>query len=353
LILKRNKTILTVIAILLIAVAMIHIMLYKPNIFNDLTGDVWEGVRTRIAFLLENPDDKSMAADSVNGSKRKSSDTAAVGQSLDISSGSDQDGQSSNVSGVDEYLINEHGKTVLERIAVPEGFQRVKLEEGSFGEYLRNLPLKPHGWEVHYYDGSVKPGKVYEAVIDMDIGNRDLMQCADSIIRLRAEYLYSRGLYDRISFNFTNGFKADYSSWMQGNRIKVKGNDVSWYRQEDASNDYKSFRSYLDTVITYAGTLSLSKEMKKVEIDDMRPGDVFIKGGSPGHCEIVLDMAENAETGEKLFILAQGYMPAQEMHIVKNPRNNTGNPWYSTDFGDELDTPEWSFTRDQLMRFED
>lgn len=344
--------IITAIAALVIAAAMIHIILYRPGVLNTLTSETWEDIRTKIACLLGDPDDKSMTTDNAVGNKRESSDAAAAGRNINISDNSDHDGQSGDAN-AGEYLINEDGKTVLERIAVPEGFQRVRLDEGSFGDFLRNLPLKPHGWKVHYYDGSVKPGKVYEAVIDMDIGNRDLQQCADSIIRLRAEYLYSRGLYDKISFNFTNGFKADYSSWMQGNRIKVMGNDVSWYRHGEASNDYDSFRSYLDTVFAYAGTLSLSKEMKKAEINDMQPGDVFIKGGSPGHCVIVLDMAENAETGEKIFILAQGYMPAQEMHIVKNPRNNAGNPWYTTDFGDELDTPEWNFTRDQLMRFED
>lgn len=342
----------TAIAALVIAAAMIRIMLYKPGVLNTLTSKAWEDIRAKIDGLLGNPEDKSMTTDNAYSNKRESTDAAAAGRSINISDNSDHDGQSGDANS-GEYLINEDGKTVLERIAVPEGFQRVRLDEGSFGDFLRNLPLKPHDWKVHYYDGSIKPGMVYEAVIDMDIGNRDLQQCADSIIRLRAEYLYSRGLYDKISFNFTNGFKADYSSWMQGNRIKVMGNDVSWYRHGEASNDYDSFRSYLDTVFAYAGTLSLSKEMKKAEINDMQPGDVFIKGGSPGHCVIVLDMAENAETGEKIFILAQGYMPAQEMHIVKNPRNNAGNPWYTTDFGDELDTPEWNFTRDQLMRFED
>jgi hypothetical protein len=44
-------------------------------------------------------------------------------------------------------------------------------------------------------------------------------------------------------------------------------------------------------------------------------------------------------------------MPAQEMHILKNLENGDGNPWYSINFGDRLNTPEWEFSRDQLMRF--
>lgn len=249
------------------------------------------------------------------------------------------------------YYINESGKTVQERIIVPDGFERVTVQEGSFGEYLRSLQLKPHGTNVLYYNGDVKPRKVHEAVLDIDVGKRDLQQCADSIIRLRAEYLYERGLYEKIHFNFTNGFNADFSTWMNGNGIKIVGNDVSWVRNTANSKDYASFRKYLDLVFAYAGTLSLSLEMESIEVDEMQPGDVFMYGSTPGHCEIVMDMAVNKQTGEKLFILAQGYMPAQDMHIVKNPSNNEGNPWYSLDFGESLVTPEWTFNKDQLMRF--
>ncbi len=252
-----------------------------------------------------------------------------------------------------DYLINEEGASVLERILVPEGFERVSIEENSFGEYLRNLPLKPHGAKVIYYDGRTKPLDVHAAVLDLDVGERDLQQCADSIIRLRAEYLYGKGLYDRIHFNFTNGFNADYSKWMDGHRIKVSGNNVQWVKQGTPGFDYISFRKYLDMVFAYSGTLSLSKEMKNITVEEMQPGDVFLKGALPGHCVIVLDMAENKKTQEVIFITAQGYMPAQEMHILKNPANEEGNPWYSLDFGDELITPEWTFTNDQLYRFEE
>lgn len=248
-------------------------------------------------------------------------------------------------------LINEKGETVRERILVPEGFERVAAAEGSFGDYLANLPLKPHGSKVTYYNGDIKPLDVHEAVIDVDVGSRDLQQCADSVIRLRAEYLYEKGLFDRIHFNFTNGFRADFSKWSQGYRIKVTGNKAQWVEQGSRGTDYASFRKYLDMVFSYAGTLSLSKEMKNIPVEEMQPGDIFLKGASPGHCVIVLDAAENEKTGEIVFIIAQGYMPAQEMHILRNPDNAQGNPWYSMNFGEQLVTPEWTFTRDQLFRF--
>lgn len=248
--------------------------------------------------------------------------------------------------------INPRGRTVLDRINPPAGFQRIEVEEGSFAAFLRTLPLKPHGSKVKYYDGRTKARDTYEAVVDIDVGDRDLQQCADAVIRLRAEYLYSRGEYGRIHFNFTNGFRADYATWMQGNRIVVEGNDAYWVKRAGYSEEYAGFREYLDMVFAYAGTLSLAQEMERVPLADMEIGDVFLKGELPGHCVIVVDMAENRTTGEKLFMVAQSYMPAQDIHILKNPQSESLSPWYPIAFGDELITPEWTFKKDQLMRFQ-
>ncbi len=252
----------------------------------------------------------------------------------------------------DKVIINSDGASIIELFSPPEGFERIYVEEGSFGAFLRNLPLKPYGSKVKYFDGRIKSNDVYEAVIDIDIGNRDLQQCADAVMRLCAEYLYDKKMYDKIHFNFVCGFKADYKTWMQGNRIVVKGNDAYWVKQTDYSDDYESFRQYLDMVFAYAGTESLEKEMKKINLEDMEIGDVFLKGSLPGHCVIVVDMAENNETGEKLFMIAQSYMPAQDIHILKNNNDSGLSPWYSMNFDKNLKTPEWEFTKDQLYRFE-
>jgi hypothetical protein len=91
-------------------------------------------------------------------------------------------------------------------------------------------------------------------------------------------------------------------------------------------------------------------------LEEMQIGDVFLKGATPGHCAIVVDMTENQATGEKLFMLAQSYMPAQDIHILKNPQNKGWSPWYSLNFGnlgEKLETPEWEFTANQLVRFEE
>ena len=80
-------------------------------------------------------------------------------------------------------------------------------------------------------------------------------------------------------------------------------------------------------------------------------GDVFIQGGSPGHAVLVVDVAEDPRTGRGVFLLVQSYMPAQEIHILKNPTDLNLSPWHETGFGETLRTPEWLFRRSDLKRF--
>ena len=92
------------------------------------------------------------------------------------------------------------------------------------------------------------------------------------------------------------------------------------------SDDYAAFRKYMNLVFAYAGTYSLEHELKPAPLADIAIGDVFIKGGFPGHAVLVADMVENPATGEKRFLLIQSYMPAQEMHVLKNPARPTARP---------------------------
>jgi len=247
-------------------------------------------------------------------------------------------------------IINEQGMTVVTRFNTPPGFIRIEPGNNSFAFYLRNLPLKPAGSKVHYYDGTIKGSDVYDAVIDMDIGDKNLQQCADAVIRLRAEYFYSLKEYEMISFSLTNGFKVDYTEWMKGKRVAVNGNKTSWIKSSEPSNTYKDFRNYLEFIFNYAGTLSLSKSLKPKDIKSISIGDVFILGGSPGHAVIVIDVAENKK-GEKIFLLAQSYMPAQDIHLLINPVNNTLSPWYELSETAFIETPEYTFNNDELKRW--
>lgn len=244
---------------------------------------------------------------------------------------------------------------VATRIPPPKGYVREACADDSFTAYLRNLPLLPKGSKVLLYNGKEKSNQsVAYAIVDMEIGNRDLQQCADAVMRLRAEYLWGQKRYGEIKFNFTSGFPAEYKKWAEGNRIKVNGNKVQWYASGKGTDyTYKTFRSYLDMVFMYAGTASLSKELRTVAYTSLRPGDIFIKGGSPGHAVIVIDVAVHPATKKKVFLLAQSYMPAQQIHILVNPVSHSLSPWYelTETNSSKLYTPEWVFEKKDLKRF--
>ncbi len=240
---------------------------------------------------------------------------------------------------------------LINQISVPSGYKRLQPTHQSFGYWLQFLPLKPEASSVFYHSGVEKPNKVHFRVIDLDTGKRDLQQCADAVMRLKAEYHYARGEYANIHFNYTSGHRVSFDDWRKGKKPIIKGNKVLFSSPTgNTNNTYKNFKRYMMQIFSYAGTASLSKELVSVPIAQMEIGDVFIQGGFPGHAVIVIDMAENAE-GEKIFMLAQSYMPAQDMHILKNDYSKAFSPWYRLDFGEILSTPEWSFHKTDLKRF--
>ncbi len=223
-------------------------------------------------------------------------------------------------------------ETLSSRFPPPQGFERQPAARGSFAEWLRGLPMKPEGSPVLIHTGSRKWRQdVHLAVIDIDIGTRDLQQCADAIMRLRGEWLYANSRIKDIAFNNTKGKPMRFA--------------------DRSKTDYASFRKYMDYVFAWAGTYSLEREMKPVDVADIAIGDVFIKGGFPGHAVLVADLVVNPSTGEKRVLLTQSYMPAQDIHVLKNPSSRDGSAWYATDFGDTLVTPEWNFARSSLRRW--
>ena len=62
-------------------------------------------------------------------------------------------------------------------------------------------------------------------------------------------------------------------------------------------------------------------------------------------------MAENQITHKKIFMIAQSFMPAQNIYILKNLRNEKINPWYELKGTEKLYTPERTFKWSDLKRF--
>jgi hypothetical protein len=243
-------------------------------------------------------------------------------------------------------------ESIFSAIPPPTGFGRISADDTSFTYWLRRLPLKKAGAPVMLHNGRRKAGQSgHVRVIEIDVGTANLQQCTDAVIRLRAEYLYSRGKYDDIRFNFTNGDTCAFVKWSQGYRPVVNGNRVSWDKSARPNSSYASFRAYMNTVFMYAGSYSLKQELQQVKSpDSLAAGDIFIQGGFPGHAIIVVDVAVDS-AGRKAFLLAQSYMPAQDIHILKNPKDRELSPWYIVDSTARLVTPDWSFDWSDLMRF--
>lgn len=86
-------------------------------------------------------------------------------------------------------FINVEGNTIFTRFITPKGYKRVETAEGSFADFIGNYPLEPDGTPVYYFDKREKGGDGHAAVFSMEVGEEDLQQCADSIMRIYAEYL--------------------------------------------------------------------------------------------------------------------------------------------------------------------
>jgi hypothetical protein len=215
-------------------------------------------------------------------------------------------------------------------ISLPDGYERLAANKGSFAEWLQNVRIKKDR-TVYLYNGQPKINQEAQyAVLDIPVGTKDLQQCADAVMRLRAEYLHSKKRYAEIVFSDNSGKKYVCPPTADSTR----------------------FERYLETVYSYCGTISLEKQLHPVTgLTSIQPGDVLIKGGSPGHAVIVMDVAVNKE-GKKLYLLAQSYMPAQNIHVLKNPVDKNLSPWYRADTDNPfIYTPEWTFSTKQLKRW--
>lgn len=230
--------------------------------------------------------------------------------------------------------------SLADRFAPPPGFHRVAVDEGSFGAWLRRLPLRAAGTPVRSYRGDVlREGDdpSIAAVAELDVGARDLQQCADSIMRLDAEWRYAQGRGEEISYPIGHGEALAWRRWAAGDRPRLSDTaPVTWHRRAAADASHAALRAYLDVVFGWAGTATLEDGTRRVARARARPGDFFVAGGHPGHAVLILDLVED-DQGHRRALLGQGYMPAQDFQVLAHE----GDPWFSLD-GATVDTPSWA-----------
>jgi hypothetical protein len=84
-------------------------------------------------------------------------------------------------------VIDSSKTTIRTRFEPPKDFFWVKEEPGSFSEFLVNFPLHPPNFPVRDFRGNlILKQKNHVAILNIDVGEKDLQQCADAWIRLYA-----------------------------------------------------------------------------------------------------------------------------------------------------------------------
>lgn len=236
------------------------------------------------------------------------------------------------------------------RVPPPAGYTRAELPD--WPAWVRALPLQPAGSPVRTWRGGTflsggDPRLL--AVVDLDVGEADLQQCADTVLRLRLEYLWQRqqeGAQTDIAFRYTSGDLSRWASWAAGDRPRVSGREVSWSRRAAPDASRASFEAWTRDLFTYAGSHSLAREGAAVPVADIMPGDFLSLGGSPGHAVVVLDVARDA-AGAPVVLIGEGFMPAMSLHALAGPLDG----WWPTT--EPLQIPTWPepFPWERLRRF--
>lgn len=223
--------------------------------------------------------------------------------------------------------------TVHQAFPPPAGFTRVAADD--WGRSLGALPLAPAERPVLTHDGRVVSRT--DRVIDIPLSKGDLQQCADSLIRLRATWL--KDAAKPVSFHATSGDPIPYARFSGGETPYAKGKGLAW-RQGSTGR----WEDYLRLVFTWAGTWSLETYDTVRATGALKPGDLLLEGGFPGHTVVLLDVATRGD--ETLVLVGEGFMPAQSFHVEIGPHAG----WHAWT-AEGLDLGHWSFEPTHHRRF--
>jgi hypothetical protein len=223
----------------------------------------------------------------------------------------------------------------------------LKYDANSWQYFLQHLSILDQPI-IDYRGKQISYQQKHVGIIPYDVGSSDLQQCADALMRLRAEYLFQQKRYDEIGFHFVSGNYYSWNDYCKGLRPVAKGNGIKFVSSSPSLKNHESLRKYLDIVYNYASTISLSKELKTA--NDFGIGTIVIHAGSPGHCFIIIDEAID-KAGENVYKLVEGYTPAQSIYVLRNLNEEGISPWYHLKKG-VIETASYRFDEYKLGRFE-
>src|SRR6185295_16535169 len=131
-------------------------------------------------------------------------------------------------------------------ISLPQGFNYVKDGDSIYSNWVLYLKLKKNK-TVYLYNGKLKSNQdVQYGVLNIDIGKKDLIQCADAAMKLRADHLFEKHLYNQIKFISTSGNELSFENWLKGMRWKVQGAKlVSYNTHNEERNIQQEYTSFM------------------------------------------------------------------------------------------------------------
>jgi hypothetical protein len=201
------------------------------------------------------------------------------------------------------------GRTIGD-LPVPAGFVRRDYQKLSYQQWIKSLPIKNENI-ILKYDGCHIVSSFYDilAVVDMPmLFKSDIEQCADWCFRFWAEFHRQNGLIEKL-------YLLDYNG-----------------RHKRYSNSGVTLKTFLKKTMVSANSFSIKKGCRPIDPNDLQPGDMLVQNrlGGIGHVSVIMDVCENP-SGETLYLIGFGFMPAQQFHIERSDSNHGRGGWYTID----------------------
>lgn len=218
-------------------------------------------------------------------------------------------------------------EAVSDRIAAPDGYDRVILPSGSFGDWLRHLPAGDASSPVRRANGRTvlipSDDPNLAATIQLQ-PHTNALGPAGMMVRLRAEHCWGTKSLEQAAFHFTSGQRLSWQAWASGVRA-LTGESGPYFEMTGMVDDGRdSFCAWVETVLQFTSCESLLDDTRKVEDGTIAPGDLLLRGGRDAHALIVLDAATDA-SGRVAVLLGSGSSPAGTFHVL---RASNDSPWF-------------------------
>jgi len=181
-----------------------------------------------------------------------------------------------------------------ELVADPRGADRHPVAQGTFGQWLRGLPLAPP-----------TPGGPAVVAIDLDPdGPRD---GAAAAIRLHAEWLWASGRAAEAVYRVTTGQPLSWRGWVDGDRFRAVGGRLLRGPGLARRADRTSYRAFLKTVAGLTSARAMLLDTEPVLSDaPLEPGDLLVDASDPATVTLLVDVAGDGPAGRALVASRSG-----------------------------------------------